>query len=50
MKMTGRTELASEFAAQKNGIACESYELYGEKITEILISEADKAAFDRPSG
>lgn len=50
MKMTGRTELASEFTAQKNGIACESYELYGEKITEILISEADKAAFNRPSG
>lgn len=50
MNMTGRTELASEFTARKNGIACESYELYGEKITEILISEEDKAAFDRPSG
>ena len=50
MKMTGRTELASEFPTRKNGIVCGSYELYGEKITEIVISEEEKAAFDRPSG
>lgn len=50
MKMTGRTELASEFPTRKNGIVCGSYELYGERITEIVISEEEKAAFDRPSG
>lgn len=50
MKMTRRTELASEFTARKSGVSCESYELYGEKITEILISEDDKAAFGRSSG
>lgn len=50
MKLTGRTDLAVEFTKEKNGIKCESYELYGEKITELLISEQDKSFFNRPVG
>ncbi len=50
MKLTGRTDLAAEFTKEKGGIKCESYELYGEKITEILLSETDTTLFNRPSG
>ena len=29
MQLTGRTDMAAEFVKGKNGIRCESYELYG---------------------
>ena len=50
MQLTGRTDMAAEFVKGKNGIRCESYELYGEKITEIIVSEKDTALFNRPCG
>ena len=43
MQLTGRTDMATEFVKGKNGIRCESYELYGEKITEIIVSEKETA-------
>ena len=48
MQLTGRTDMAADFVKGKNGIRCESYELYGEKITEIIVSEKDTALFNRP--
>ena len=50
MKLTGRTDLAAEFTKGKNGIRCESYELFGEKITEIIVSATDSGLFNRPCG
>ena len=50
MQLTGRTDMATEFVKGKNGIRCESYELYGEKITEIIVSEKETALFNRPCG
>lgn len=50
MKLTGRTDLATEFTKGKNGIKCESYELFGEKLTEIIISATDADLFNRPCG
>ena len=50
MQLTGRTDMAAEFVKGKNGIRCESYELYGEKITEIIVSEKETALFNRPCG
>lgn len=50
MQLTGRTDMATEFVKGKNAIRCESYELYGEKITEIIVSEKETALFNRPCG
>lgn len=49
MQLTGRTDMATEFVKGKNGIRCESYELYGEKITEIIVSEKETALLTAPA-
>lgn len=49
MQLTGRTDMATEFVKGKNGIRCESYELYGEKITEIIVSEKETLFLTAPA-
>lgn len=51
MISTGRTDLATEFAAVKNtGISHTCYELYGEKITETVLDDSSAKAVGRQRG